>query len=163
MVASPPLARIPGPYLVAADPRSVEPQGISAAEWARQHLGAGNRFMTDRTNRLLLATYGDQRPISAAGDRIDVKAVYFARGLGEAEIRILQGTGVRYVLIDRRLSQSLPYVGVYVERGEILTAGPHRVPIDPAALAKFDDQPGVSRIFDSGDIQIYDVRGLGDE
>ncbi len=163
VVASPPWARIPGPYLVAADPRSVEPQGIAAAEWARQHLGADNRIMTDRTNRLLLATYGDQRPISAAGDRIDVKAVYFARTLGEAEIRILRGTGVRYVLIDRRLSQSLPYVGVYVERGEVLTSGPHRVPIDPAALAKFDDQPGVSRIFDSGDIQIYDVRGLGDE
>ena len=60
----PPWARQPGPYLVSADPRSVSPQGIDAATWTLGALGPGGRFLSDRTNRTLLATYGRQHPIS---------------------------------------------------------------------------------------------------
>lgn len=63
-------ARLPGPYLVSADTRSVEPQGIAAARWTLAEIGPGNRFLSDRTNRTLLATYGRQHPISAVGDQI---------------------------------------------------------------------------------------------
>jgi hypothetical protein len=48
---------------------------------------------------------------------------------------------------------------VYIERGEP-DAYRHRTAFDPAALAKFDGIENMDRIFDSGDIAIYDVRGL---
>ena len=68
---------------------------------------------------------------------------------------------VRYIVVDHRLSRALPSVGSgnYFERGEP-GAGQHTTPIDPAALAKFDNLPLVSRVFDSGDIIIYDGGAL---
>ena len=61
---------------------------------------------------------------------------------------------------DRRLSDALPQVGVYIDSGEP-GAFAHKKPIPRAALTKFGRAPGVSRVFDSGDIAIYDVAGLG--
>ena len=66
---------------------------------------------------------------------------------------------MRYVVVDRRLSAGLPSAGVYFERGEVL-GNVHTAPIDPAALAKFDSLAGTSRLFDSGDIVIYDLGAL---
>jgi hypothetical protein len=51
---------IHGRYRVAADGQSVEPMGIETALWTKAWLGAGNRFTSDRSNRLLLAGYGRQ-------------------------------------------------------------------------------------------------------
>ena len=84
------------------------------------HLGTDNRVMTDRDNRILTKTYGLQHPMSAVGDQIDVKAAYFATDINPEVIALLQSGHVRYVLSDDRLPTSLPYTGVYVERGEIL-------------------------------------------
>jgi hypothetical protein len=161
ILALPAWARLPGPYLVAADPRSVEPEGISAAAWMRRTLGTENRVMTDRTNRALLATYGDQHPISAVGDQVNVKAAYFSTLLERDQLEILRRAGVRYVLADLRLATALPTVGVYVERGELLS-GPHLRPMDLQALTKYDDEPLASRVFDSGSIRIYDIGELID-
>lgn len=149
-------ARLPGPYLVSADTRSVEPQGIAAATWAAEHVGPDARFVADRANRVLLKTYGGQHPISAVGDRVDVKQVFFSTALGGPEQRLLRVAGVRYVLADARLTTALPTVGVYVERGEVRQA-PHVTPLDPAALRKWETEPGIDRIFDSGDVRVYDV------
>lgn len=163
-LALPPWARLPGRYLVAADPRSVEPQGIQTAQWMREMLGPGNRILTDRTNRLLLATYGRQHPISAAGDHVNVRAVFFARQFGPNEINRLREANVPYAVVDERLSSSLPFVGVYAERGELALTGPHRQPIDPVVLTKYDGQPGVDRVFDSGDLKVYDLsEAISDE
>lgn len=150
-------ARLPGPYLVAADPRSVERQGIEVAGWAREYLGPGNRFVSDRTNRLLLGTYGGQRPVTGYGDLVDTKTLILSPRLGPAEERVARLGNVRYVLADSRLSTSLPLGGVYVERGELSIVGAHRVPLSEERLGKFDGEPSISRIFDSGNIRIYDV------
>jgi len=164
VLALPPWARIPGRYLVSADTRSVEPQAIEAAEWMLERLGPGNRIVTDRTNRVLLTTYGRQHPISAAGDHVNVRAVFFARQLGPNEIKRLREAGVPYAVVDERLSTSLPFVGVYAERGELATIGPHRQPMNRAVLTKYDGQAGVDRVLDSGDIQIYDMsQAISDE
>jgi hypothetical protein len=160
VLAIPAWARLPGPYLVAADPRSIEPQGIAAAVWTAEHLGPANTFLSDRTNRILLAAYGRQQPISAAGDRVDVKRAYFDPELTPADIAILARVPVRYAIADMRLPTSLPYVGVYVERGEVISRGRWTSPMDRAALTKWDRTPGSDRVYDSGPIRIFDIRGL---
>jgi hypothetical protein len=152
-------ARLPGPYLVGADMRSIEPQGVAAARWARDNLGPGARVAADRTNRLLIGYYGEQRPITGYGDNVDESPVFFAPELGKFEIDTLQQGQVRYLVVDQRLTSGLPMVGVYFEQGEPNTFV-HRTPIDPQALAKFDRAKGVNRIFDSGDISIFDVGAL---
>ncbi len=158
----PPWARMPGPYLPAADTRSVESQGLAAAEWTRALLGPDNRLIADRTNRLLMGAYGEQRPVTGYADKVQVSQVFFAPQIGPAERQILRAGRVRYVVVDRRLSAGLPAAGVYIERGEV-PGDIHTAPIDPAALAKFDRLAGVNRLFDSGDIVIYDLGALAHE
>ena len=162
VLATPAWARLPGPYLVSADPRSVSPEGIAAASWTLQALGPGHRFLSDRTNRTLLATYGRQHPISAVGDQIDVKAPYFDTNLSNTDLRVLRRADTGFVIADMRLPTSLPYVGVYVERGELNTTGTWLTPMPVAALTKWDATRGADRIYDSGDIRIFDIRLMTD-
>jgi hypothetical protein len=154
-----PWARLPGPYLPAADTRSIEAQGLAAAQWASAALGPNQRIVADRTNRLLLGTYGRQRPVTSYSDKLRTAQIIFAPTLGPSERDILRRGQVRYVVVDRRLGEALPSVATYVERGEDRL--PYfQAPIPRAALDKFDTIPDVSRVFDSGDIVIYDVGAL---
>jgi hypothetical protein len=154
--AGPIWSRVPGPYLVSADSRSVEPEGIDAAEWAYAWLGPDNHFAADRTNRLLLGSYGRQHAVTHLNDGVDVSPLYFATGFGPVQQQIIQIGQIRYVLVDRRLSEGLPRRGVYFEDPEP-GANAHTTPIDPVALAKFDRLVNVSLVYDSGSIQIYQL------
>jgi len=154
--AGPPWARLPGPYLVSADTRSIESEGIAAANWAFSHLGPGNRIAGDRINSLLMGSYGVQRPVTHVGDAVDVSSLYFSLDWGAPAKAILAQGKIRYVVVDRRLSSGLPRVGVYFESGEP-DSSQHKTPIPLAALVKFDQAENVSRVFDSGDIVIYDT------
>jgi len=151
--------RLPGPYLVAADTRSIEGQGIAAAEWIRTVLGPDNRIGADRINGVLMGSYGDQHLVTIAQDHVNIAIVIFAPTLGTEEQTILQRGKVNYVVVDRRLPTGLPTFGVYFEPGEPDTYQ-HTALIDPAVLAKFDAIGNISRIFDDGDIVIYDVRDI---
>ena len=121
-----------------------------------------NRLIADRTNRLLMGAYGEQRPVTSYADKVKTSQVFLAPAIGEVERQILRRGQVRYVVVDRRLSQGLPSTGNYFERGEI-AGDQHTTPLDPAVLAKFDHLELVSRLFDSGDIVIYDVGALAHE
>ncbi len=155
-----PWARLPGPYLVSADPRSVSPQGIDAASWTLEALGPGRRFLADRTDRVLLATYGRQHPISASGDGFNLRPAYFSTQLTPEELDTLVRAGVDFVIADLRLPTSLPHVGVYVERGEQFTSGPWTSPMPREALDKWVGMSGVDLVYDNGDIRIHDIRRL---
>jgi hypothetical protein len=160
IVGLPRWARLPGPYLVSADGRSVETQGIAAAEWTRDYLGPGNVVVADRVNRLLMADYGQQKIVSTYETKIPVRRLYLAAGVGREQREIVTEGKIRYLVVDRRLSSTPPVVGNYFDRGEGRLTGGSDEALDPAILAKWDQQPDVSRVFDSGDIQLYDVSGL---
>jgi hypothetical protein len=152
----PPWARLPGSYMVSADTRSIEPQGIYAARWAGEHLNPEGRIAADRINTLLLATYGQMRPVTHQYDRLYISPVFTSPQIGALELELIRRVGLQYVLVDDRLATMLPRVGVYFEAGE--PGGErYRTPLSPLALNKFDTMEGVSRLFDSGDIQIYDI------
>jgi len=149
----PAYARLPGPYVPAAPVRSVEPQAIAAAEWAGRSLQPGSRVATDVTNQLIAGAYG---PVQIETNANYVPLVFFAPELGPAERRIMANWRIDYLLVDLRLSTGLPAIGHYFGLWEP-GAPQHARPIDRAVLAKFDGLPGISRVFDSGAIAIYDV------
>jgi len=151
--------RLPGAYLVSADQQSIEPQGVLAAQWARDVLGPSNRMAADRTNRLLMATYGGQRLVTGAYDAIDVAPIFMSPEIGDTERALLHEGNIRFIVVDKRLTTALPVTGVYFEAGEPDTNA-HTSPLDPDALAKFDHLKQVNRVFDSGDIMVYDVTVL---
>jgi hypothetical protein len=152
-------ARIPGPYLVVADQRSIEPEGIAAAKWADSYLGSGHRIATDRINMLLMATYGNEWVVVASNAKVSPSWVFYSPQVGPNVEAILRYDRIQYLVVDRRLSTGLPRVGVYFD-GEVPGPSLHAKPIDPAALAKFDGVQNVSRVFDSGDIVIYDIEAI---
>ncbi len=150
---------LPGPYLVASDHRSISPEGVATAEWTLSHLGPGHRTVSDLTNAFLMGTYGYQWNVMSANEKIEVAPVFTSLELGPTEKRILQVTRTQYLVVDLRLSTSLPRMRGYFDAGEP-NAGHYTSPIDRAALTKFDGMQNVSRIFDSGDIIIYDVEAI---
>lgn len=157
--SGPPWELLPGPYLVAADARSIEPEGIQAAFWAGSYLGPDNRIGTDRINALLMNAFGNQFIVNSLADNINVTPVFFSPSLGPIEVSILQHAGVQYLVVDRRLSTGLPALGFYFEPDEP-GAFQHTNRISLLALTKFNTVPQIDRVFDSGDLVIYDVGGL---
>ena len=161
IVGWPRWGRIPGPYLVAADTRSIEAQGLGAADWARLTLAPARRIATDRINGLLMGSYGRQFTVRYTDDGRGLAWVFFGADLTESQRATLRDGKVQYVAVDRRLSSALPLVGVYFEAGEP-DANAHTTPMDPVDTQKFDRLPEVNRVFDSGDITVYDVSRLYD-
>ncbi len=155
----PPWARLPGSYLVSADTRSVEVQGIEASKWVGNNLPINSRVSSDRINTLLLAVYGEQRPITHLSDSTYLASVFAAPVVGNDELELMQRVDVEYLVVDKRLSTSLPLVGVYFEGGEP-NGNNYKVPMPLEALEKFASLADVSRVFDDGNIRIYDVRAL---
>lgn len=155
-----PQLSLPGPYLVGGDNRSVDTISIAAAVWTRQQLGPGNRFAADRDNRSLLGTYGDQYPVSE-DDVMPNAQIFLSPTFDRYDLSLLRRSRVRYLLVDRRLSTALPLVGTYYEPGEPVPQ-PAGHPIPAGWLDKFDSVPGASRIYDNGDIRIYDLGALLD-
>ncbi len=148
--------RTPGPYLVSADDRSIEPEGINAAIWARSYLGPGHQMGSDRTNTLLMDTYGNELAYTAGSTGIPVEPVFISLEFGSTEEAIMRQDQLQYLVVDHRLSTELPWVGTYFNDDQTQTTS--LIPL--AALTKFDNIKNVSRVFDSGDIVIYNVSAI---
>lgn len=154
-----PWSRLPWPYMVGADSRSIESEGIAAAEWALLELGPNNRMAADRTNTVLMGSYGKQRMIVNLKDKVSISGIFLSPELGEEELALLKKAQIRYLVVDRRLSSQLPMEGFYYEEWEKLIV-PYEGTIDPKVLEKFSSIPNVNKVFDNGSIAIYDVGAL---
>jgi hypothetical protein len=153
ITALPPDVRLALPYRITAeDGRVLEPPGAAAAAWARKN-APGSRFGADESNaRQLLA----QGQIAFAGSSPNVSDVIGFATLTPPMVTVLTENRLRYVVMDRRRIRNEKTVGYFFASDRAARAG-----ILPRTwYAKFDRQPGVSRVFDSGDLAIYDVSRL---
>ncbi|WP_029431603.1 DUF6541 family protein [Blastococcus sp. URHD0036] len=152
--------RLPGPYLVQADSRSVDAVNLAAARWAAEELPPGSRVLADRMNRLLMGSIGGQYPVTQLADEINPSSLLLSPRFGADDEEALRDDDLDYVVVDLRGSQTRPRVGVYWENGE--WGQPHDIPVTLEALRKLADVPGVERIYDSGWVVVYDVSGWRD-
>jgi hypothetical protein len=143
--------RLPGPYQVAGSERSVGPEQVASADWALTALGPGNRFATDEGDFPVLGSYGDQNPV--LGDAF----LYTSPTFTQSAAQQVQALDIQYALVDQRLSQQLPASGSYFPIDP--NSGQYTRPLPLADLTKFNDVPGVARVYDSGNIVIYDLMG----
>ena len=132
---------------------------MSTAVWMRDDLGPGHRITTDRFNRSLIAAYGAQDPVTSYNSPVGTLPVFLEPRFDGTVLNSLQRGRIRYVIMDRRLTTALPLVGYYYEQGEPNTFA-YQSPIDLAALEKFRSVRHVSLVYDSGDLQVYDVGAL---
>jgi hypothetical protein len=154
-----PYLRLPAEYRVGADARSIDDQGLAAADWTRTYLGADHQIVTDSANRRIQAALGSQDPVTAYNDGIGTAWLMFSSSLSDTDRRVLREARIEYVIADYRLTLALPEFGVYFEPAEP-DAFAHDEPMSPEAIFKWDREPGVPRLYDSGDIVIYDVQEL---
>ena len=92
--------RLPGPYLPAADERSIDPLGIAAATWTAADLGTNQRFAADRTNQWLLGTYGAQDIVSVGSSGVDLSRCS-SHHIWASGARLLARSQVQYLLVER--------------------------------------------------------------
>lgn len=146
---------IRGHYRVVADAQSIEPMGIETALWTKAWLGAGNRFTSDRINRLLLASFGRQDVRTEIVEGVTTSRVFANETLGPDEFWSLARSDIDFLLVDLRLSTARPVLGFYFEQWEA-----YQGRLSGSDLLKFNDVKGIARIYDNGWIVIYDVRRL---
>jgi len=149
--SGPNLSTLPGPYQVVNDSRSVEPEGIEVATWSLTYLGPDNRIAADRINQMLMSTYGDQHMVTRLGDNVDIAPIFYSPQLDDYDRELLHEGKIRYLATDIRISRGLPLVGVYFENDIPTTV------ISKDSLTKFNTIAQMNRLFDSGDIVIYDT------
>jgi 4-amino-4-deoxy-L-arabinose transferase-like glycosyltransferase len=142
--------RLPGSHQVAGSERSVGPEEIAVANWALAALGPGNRFAADAGSYSVIGSYGDQSP------QQNVAYLYLSSSWASVAAGV-QAQKLRYVWVDQRLSQSLPASGQYFPIDP--HAGRYSHPLPANDLGKFYKVKGISRIFDDGNIVIYDLAG----
>ena len=152
--------RLPGPYLVQSDSRSVDAVNLAAARWAAEELPPESRVLADRMNRLLMGSIGGQYPVTQLADRTNPSSLLLSPRFGADDVAALRNDDLDYVVVDLRGSQTRPRVGVYWENGE--WGQPHDIPVTPQALRKLAQVPGIERIYDSGWVVVYDVSAWQD-
>jgi hypothetical protein len=110
---------------------------------------------------MLMLTYGDQRVITSIDDQVDPSPLFTSSTFDSADLDLLRNTQIAYLVVDQRMSTGLPRLGFYFSEDEP-GAFNYTAPISQGALTKFDDISNVNRVFDSGNIVIYDTGALLD-
>jgi hypothetical protein len=141
--------RLPGPFQVDAFERGVDPQGVAAAGWMRTYLGPGGRVGCDSIGCSLASTYGGQDPVGYAS------ALFTDPTWTFNDEESLQELATTYLWVDIRLSEQLPVTGGYFASDP--QAGKYKAPIPRQALTKFDDLPETDRMYDNGNVRIYNM------
>jgi hypothetical protein len=150
-------SRLPGPYLVGAVGRSMDPETLAAVRWAHDELPPGSIIGADATNEVLLASQAGLFPVM--NDEVfTVPSLYFADEWGPRQSECARGLHLRYLYVDRRLADDRPHLGSYFMDGE--KSGP--LQLTRAELTKFDNVAEIGTLYRHGPISIYDLGGLYD-
>lgn len=151
--------QLPGPFRVSDDARTIDADNLAAADWMSENLPDDSVVYGDRVGGLLAAAYGDQYVVRHVSTRIDASRLLLDPEFGPEDVALVEESGIRYLVADRRNANGLPNQDVYIESGEFGEDG-RTAPVPAAALRKFSSVPGVDAIYDNGSIVIYDLGAL---
>ena len=152
-----PTLRLGRPLQVTVDGVSIKPQGFAAANWMKNMLGPGHTVATDQSNARLLLTYGEQSPLT--GGYPDINDLLNMTDFPDWQTELMQQYGIQYLAVDRRPISRDSMEGYYFD----VTGGGPIAPADllaPEVYEKFDRVQKVNRIYDSGNIVIYDAEAI---
>jgi len=155
--SGPTWSRLPGPYLVAADSRSMDSETLAAVAWARESLPPGSRMAADRVSSVLFAAEAGVWPVVTTERGLEPPALYFADDWGQPQTDTARGLRLRYLYVDRRMADELPHLGSYFFSGET----PEIRQLTDWELTKFDTVPGIEVVYRHGPISIYELKGIG--
>jgi hypothetical protein len=136
--------RLPGGYVVDGFESGITAESLAAATWAATMLPPGRRVAADYTNNLLFGTLGGQNPVNG------MAALFCGGTWTPADALLARQQAVNYLVVDQRISvDRAPDGSAFIGTPTCPT------PIAAANLAKFDTVPGMTRVYDSGNIIVY--------
>jgi hypothetical protein len=154
VVSMPPWwGRIPGEFHIEGYASGIDRLGTSRAQWAATYLRPGSRYFSDLTGLTLLSTIGQLDPVDDPG------TLYYTPTVTPENVAHIKAHSAIYVDVDLRMARYAPINGKFFPQ-DVMSAK-SRSPIPIENLTKFDDINGLSRIYDSGQVRTYDLRGGG--
>ncbi|HEY2771485.1 MAG TPA: hypothetical protein VGI87_13000 [Solirubrobacteraceae bacterium] len=154
-VGTPSYDTLPAGYMVGADLRSVDAEGVAAAKWAGKWLPGNSHFLADETDGELWTAHTGLRPQSGSTHGTAVGQLFLSPAFGAIERRVISADKLDYLVVDKRDSTALPRSGRYFDSGNPLAV--YTQPLSLGALTKFDNEPCTDRIFSSGNVVVYDT------
>ncbi len=147
------------PYVVEARGRTILPEGEAAAAFVRDELPPGVFGADEANGRLLLAR--TQRYV-LAGRYPFIRDIVTKPEYDRWQLQALHDYQMKYVVVDRRLSSWDNMLGYF------FTPAPPSSErtaewLAPEQYMKYDKEPAADRLFDSGNIVIYDIGALNHE
>ena len=149
----PPRVLLSQPYRAQVGNAVIGTQPSAAASWAADVLGPNHRFAAPEAVGRELLVHGDQTAFVTSAP-FDIRGIVFGNVITSGMVSTLADRRIRYVATDRRASGD-DSMGGYFFGGAGNTAV-----VNPRAAQKYNGFFGVDRIFDSGDIVVYDVGRL---
>lgn len=153
----PPNGRLAQPLGVKVDDVTLYPQGYAAATWMRTYFEKNTRLATDYGNGRLMVSYGNQYPLT--GNARGIIAMLGSHKVDSGVKDVLTRNRLQYVVVDRRVVRDDPLVGTFFTRNADLAVNGRKY-FSPEVYGKFDREPHVDLVFDSGNIMIYRVEAI---
>jgi hypothetical protein len=150
-----PSLRIAQTYRIDSDGHAIDPPGVSAARWSGRSLGGSNRIGAENGDARLFQLYG--RQVALAGTYPDVQDLLHSPALDPWEPGFIQKWRFRYLAVDRREISADPLAAYFFPRPGQWNSGLR----NPDAVAKFDRDARTERLYDNGEIVVYDVSRVG--
>ena len=151
--------RLPGPYLFGSDARSDTPELDAMTRWFLDRFGPGNNVVTDRYTGLLIASYGLQNTaLPSAGFPVwDLYSDKPGGPIGPPSlITELTSADFRYLIVDERMADDAPQLGVYFEGTEPTGfIRPDGEPVFKGRLGKFNTISWMAKVFQSDNYAVY--------
>ncbi|WP_305785151.1 hypothetical protein [Symbioplanes lichenis] len=146
--------RFPGPIVFGTDTRDVSAETLELARWLRAGVAPGERIATDRFNGLQLSWSGGLDVVRATGD-----LPYWELYLEDLppSVRLadeMRRRDVAYLVLDERMTRSLPVLGIYFQPDEAFTV---HEPLDPGRFDRYFDQPWASVVLDSTTVRVVRI------
>ena len=142
--------KLPGTYHPTGYETGVDPQVLSAASWVSAHVARDSRFAADGNGAVVLAGLANQA-VQLRG-----APIFYDAAFTTSDITVINKYAIRYIWTDTRVAGSISPSNRYFA-GQVGVQ--YSFPPPLAGLTKWDSIPGVSKIYNSGTITIYDLSG----
>lgn len=148
--------RLSQPLEVRVGDATIRPEGLEVATWAVRHLPGNTVYVGDAATGRELSTSGAKFAFTGTAD--GVPQLLYQKTLPDWQYDFLVNDKIDFAVVDRRRVSSDNLAGYFFRRRDDPDGGYGYYP--PGVRRKFERLPRSSLVTDSGNIVLYDLRGL---
>jgi len=148
--------RLSQPLEVRVGDATIRPEGLEVVTWAVRHLPGNTIYVGDAATGRELAVGGAKFAFTGTAD--GVPQLLYQKTLPDWQYAFLVNDKIDFAVVDRRRVSSDNLAGYFFRRQDDTDGGYGYYP--PGVRRKFQKLPRSSLVTDSGNIVLFDLRGL---